>query len=110
VSFQLYVNDFWRHNSDYLPITDSEWIDGITHELGHALGVGTFWDAFYSGSHPPSNNFLNGTNANGYPLAQTAYNTITSLTRTLIPLESDGGAGTASAHWENNFRPASAPG
>jgi hypothetical protein len=104
-SFTLEINDYYRSGVDAL--TENEWIDAITHELGHALGIGIFWDSYFTGSTPPSNFFLSGT---AYSFCQAAYNAITGLTRSLIPLENVGGGGTASAHWENSFRPSSATG
>jgi hypothetical protein len=108
ISFYLQVNDHW--NGLYL---EKDWINILTHELGHALGIGFFWggftdwDLFFPGATPPSNFFLNGT---VYTNAQAAYNTITSLSRSRIPLENTGGGGTASGHWDDTFRPATATG
>lgn len=96
--FNLSINDYFDNI-----YSEQEWVDVLTHELGHALGIGTFWNAFFEpyGAVPPSNNLLSGT---AYTGALSAYNQITGLTRTKIPLESDGGDGTASAHWENSYR------
>jgi hypothetical protein len=88
VSFDLQVNLFYA-----LELTQQEWDDIMTHEMGHGLGVGIFWTA--------SSFFLNGTS---YPSTQAAYNKITSLERTKTPLETSGGSGTASAHWEDDYR------
>ena len=88
----------------------ADWINVLTHELGHALGIGIFWRSTYQpiGAIPPQNDFLLGS---GYALAQTGYNTIVSdSSLTKIPLEISGGGGTASAHWEDNLRPSSATG
>lgn len=88
VSFDIQVNLFYADQ-----ISPEEWGDVITHELGHALGIGIFWNA--------ESFFLSGSS---YPETQSSYNLITSLERNKTPLESLGGSGTASAHWENNFR------
>lgn len=88
VSFDLQVNLFY---ASYL--TKDEWSDILTHEMGHGLGIGIFWTA--------SSFFLN---ASSYPHVQQAYNSITSLERDKTPLEATGGGGTASAHWEDDFR------
>lgn len=100
VTFQLYVNTYY--NGPEWGFTDSDWINIMTHELGHALGIGIYWDTY--------NNFwLDG---NKYSQASLAYNYIIGdLTnnRSLLPLEDSGGAGTQSAHWENNDRLSSYP-
>lgn len=88
VSFDLQVNLFYG-----TILTAQEWGDIMTHEMGHGLGVGIFWTA--------SSFFLSGTT---YPSVQSAYNSISELTRDKTPLESSGGGGTASAHWEDDFR------
>ena len=88
VSFDLQVNTFYASQ-----LTQREWDDIMTHEMGHGLGIGIFWS--------PSNFFLSGSS---YPNCQAAYNSITSLNRMNTPVESSGGGGTASAHWEDDFR------
>jgi hypothetical protein len=106
ISFQLNINDYHRTKTN--PLTENNWIDALTHELGHALGIGIFWDhSIVSGATSPINFFLDGT---VYTQAQAAYNSISSQTRSKVPLENTGGSGTANSHWENNFRPASAAG
>jgi len=88
VSFDLQVNVFYAQQ-----LTQDEWDDVMAHEMGHGLGIGIFWTS--------SSFFLE---SSSYPSTQKAYNSITSLDRTKTPLESSGGSGTASAHWENDFR------
>lgn len=97
-------------NSHYLNIyTEQDWARIMAHELGHALGIGIFWNSNLQqyGAVPPINYFLNG---NSYTSTKAAYNNITALSRNKIPLENTGGSGTQSAHWENSFRPSTDPG
>ena len=103
ISFNLNVNAYFKSSFD-----EHDWINIITHEMGHALGIGIFWNSFFNtqGSIPPSNNFL----SSNYSKTQQAYNNVTGLVRSKIPLESIGGSGTASAHWENNYRSSTAVG
>jgi hypothetical protein len=94
VSFQLILNKSFTEF--YAP---EDWVDILTHELGHALGIGVFWGLLDS---PPINNLLDGSI---YTASQTAYNNIvTQFNYTKIPLESTGDSGTANSHWENNFQ------
>lgn len=73
-------------------------INCIKHEMGHILGVG-YWHYTSSGGNGPR---LVG---HIYPTALAEYNTLTGLNFTTgVPLESDGGNGTAGSHWENNSR------
>jgi hypothetical protein len=95
ISFQLQINTFYLST-----FSSADWINILTHELGHALGIGIFWNNSEL-SPPIQNNFLDGSQ---YPLSQAAYNQITSSSRTKIPLETSGGIGTASSHWEDNLR------
>jgi hypothetical protein len=100
VTFQLNINSYYSAF-----FNDQDWINVLTHELGHALGIGIYWSSSLSayGAVPPSNFFLDGTS---YTNCGMAYDSITSDTspRNKIPLEDFGGSGTSSAHWENNYR------
>ena len=104
-SFLLTINTYFEsiYNS-------ADWVNILTHELGHALGIGIYWGSVFqpTGSIPPEDSFLLGS---GYPTAQDGYNAIvedSSLTK--VPLETSGGSGTSSAHWDDNLRPSSAAG
>lgn len=66
--------------------------DVIFHEMGHVLGFGNLWQS----DHLKSNTEYTGVHA----LA--AYRTLANLTNaTSIPIESDGGSGTAGVHWDD---------
>jgi hypothetical protein len=108
--FLLLINQAYAttNNPSGCALTPSQWVDVLTHELGHAIGIGIFWQLEFAemGAIAPNAFFLSGI---GYPNAQEGYNVITNLSRPQIPLEDAGGAGTASAHWENTFRPANYP-
>lgn len=103
LSFNLNINGYYQEI-----FNTSDWVNVVTHEMGHALGIGIFWNAYFvsQGSVPPSNNFL----SSAYFYTQQSYNELTGLSRDRIPLESTGGSGTNSAHWENNYKNSSAPG
>lgn len=99
ISYIIGINIFYKDQ-----LTHSNWVDVFTHELCHALGVGNYWSYnidTLSGGIPPINNLLSGTS---YSNTQLAYNSITELNRQKIPLESKGGVGTLSSHWEDEPR------
>jgi hypothetical protein len=100
LTFQLFVN--LHYTEPQWGFTASDWINTMAHELGHALGIGIYWN--------PVNSFwLDG---NKYQLASNAYNKIigdTNNSRKLLPLEDGGGPGTQSSHWEDDFRSLSYP-
>lgn len=100
IKYNVTINEYYKTY-----FSSSDWNNIFTHELGHALGIGILWHPFYSsyGAVPPVDNILN-LSGNFYPEAQTKYNEITVLNVTGIPLENAGGAGTISAHWENDYR------
>jgi hypothetical protein len=104
-SFGLIINKYYENE-----FSSTDWVNILTHELGHALGIGILWSPSLAanGAVPPSNNFLSGA---AYINCQSAYNTITSNSNYVqVPLESTGSSGTASAHWENNYRSSAATG
>jgi len=67
------------------------------------------WSSSFAsnGAVVPLNYFLNGF---AYSNCQSGYNSIVSDNYDQVPLERTGSAGTAAAHWENDFRPSSATG
>lgn len=96
ISFILNINTYYQNI-----FSANDWVNILTHELGHALGIGQYWQDFFEEATPPVNYFLDGS---VYTETQSAYNSIVNLSRVKIPLESTGSAGTQSAHWEDNFR------
>lgn len=75
--------------------------DVITHEMGHVLGIGTIW---------PMKKLLKGEGTDNPTFsgkaAMAAYKTLRAATRAVrVPVESQGGPGTAGSHWrETVFR------
>jgi hypothetical protein len=69
----------------------------LEHEIAHVLGVGVLWNGMglLSGTRTSSPGY---TGAN----AVAAYNAIFGTNVTSIPVEADGGSGTALAHWEES--------
>ena len=109
LAFNLYVNTYFAPGAAPYNFSQQDWEDTMAHELGHALGIGVYWNAALSaaGAIPPANFFLSG--ANAYPNLGNAYNTIIGSTRLLVPLEDTGESGTSSAHFEDAFRSSSYP-
>jgi hypothetical protein len=66
----------------------------VLHEMGHVLGIGTIWE----------NLGLVRTTATGMDYVGThavaAYNQLFGTTGTVVPVETDGGSGTAGGHWD----------
>lgn len=83
----------------------------IAHEIGHALGIGTLWEdneVYNDGVGGNHNRTLAGGVAGQYvgPAALAAFQTEFDAAATFIPVERDGGPGTANGHWnevEDNF-------
>ena len=106
------INDRWRNS-----FTHEEWVDVLTHELGHGLGIGQFWASWMNqvdvngdgspdnqGAVPPTNNFLDGS---AYVNCRNGYTKVINnqINYAKIPVEDYGGSGTNNAHFENNHRP-----
>lgn len=79
------------------------WEAIIIHEMMHTLGVGTLWELMGLTSGSVSGGDIRFTGQNGTDIYQTEFPTIAgndpeSLTG--IPVETDGGPGTAGGHWD----------
>ena len=68
------------------------WDDIVTHEMTHVLGFGSLWNY---GSHSLVSNYQY---TGQYALD--AYKAAVDATATFIPVENDGGSGTAGSHWD----------
>jgi hypothetical protein len=74
----------------------------VRHEMGHVLGFGTLspWVALVNTNvSNPSDPFFMGTNAINQFLAVN-FGTNPFMSRTAVPLEPNGGVGTALSHWD----------
>ncbi len=69
----------------------------ILHEMGHVLGLGTIWDdlGLVVGLGGTSPQFVG-------PQATAEYNSIFGLSSPSVPVENNGGPGTAGSHWEES--------
>lgn len=101
ISYSLYINTYYL-NHPIFKFNAIDWIKIITHELGHALGIGIYWDMALL---EPNNFWLDGHKCIN---ASYAYNNIIgdiANNRKYIPIEDDNLAGgSAGAHFEPNSR------
>lgn len=67
----------------------------IVHEMAHVIGYGTLWT--YNGLYTDGTGQYTGS----YALAE--YQAEFDSSATYIPVEQDGGAGTADGHWDENW-------
>ena len=74
-------------------------LDVIIHEMGHVLGVGTLWETLGLTAATTGPGLYQYVGTNG--LAQ--YQILTGRTETFVPIESDGGSGTARGHWDETI-------
>jgi Ca2+-binding RTX toxin-like protein len=65
----------------------------VIHEMGHVIGIGTIWDNKLEGNNTPNPKFT-GTDAINQ------YQRIFRSTDNFVPVEADGGPGTAYGHWD----------
>jgi Ca2+-binding RTX toxin-like protein len=70
------------------------WTNVILHEMGHVLGIGTLWDSLHlkngAGDYIGAHGLAEYRALTGNPSA------------TSVPIEHDGGSGTAGAHWDED--------
>lgn len=86
--FQLDTLDIpWLESTERL-------VDVFAHEMGHLLGVGTLWEANHL--------YQRGSGEYLGPFGLLAYNAEFDQSGSFIPVELEGGAGTANAHWNEN--------
>lgn len=93
-----------------------DWENIMTHELGHALGIGSLTKSGVAQSYvaqgpqgpvtfPSLPRLLNA----NYPETVSAYNRIADnrpvFTSNIVPVEDAGGSGSSGVHWQNNFTP-----
>lgn len=95
----------------------------IRHEIGHALGIGTLWEeneVYNDGSELNDEQFLGDRTLKGGtpgeyegPNALVGFQAEYDAAATFIPVELDGGGGTAHGHWNevtDNLRSENSPG
>lgn len=82
-------------SADIASLTSSTLTELVVHELAHVLGFGVIWSdlGLLTGADSSSPGF---TGAN----AVAAYNALFGTTATAVPVEADGGSGTALSHWD----------
>ncbi len=77
-------------------LANGEFIETVTHEMGHVLGFGTIWTdlGLLTGNGGIDPRFIG-------KAATTAYQTLFKVSDTKgVPVEADGGMGTAYVHWD----------
>lgn len=83
--------------------TSGRLFDVIVHEMAHVIGFGSFWNpaaafgSFFAGTQ---NVYTDGTGQYTGAFGLAAYNAEFGLNEGYIPVELDGGTGTADAHWD----------
>ena len=71
---------------------DGQLTDVITHEIGHILGIGTLWDV--------NGLYVNNSGQYTGSFGLHAYQTEFDAGASFVPVELDGGVGTANGHWD----------
>ncbi|ELR98770.1 pre-peptidase C-terminal domain-containing protein [Gloeocapsa sp. PCC 73106] len=70
--------------------------DVIVHEMGHVIGIGTVWDTQIEANNTPEAGFIGNQAVN-------EYQDIFRNTDNFVPVETDGGPGTAFGHWDEEL-------
>jgi len=70
-------------------------LDVIIHEMAHVIGFGTLWDAY--GLLNSEGNYIGEAGLIGYQIDQADFDA------TYVPVEQEGGDGTALSHWDENY-------
>ncbi|MBR9651878.1 leishmanolysin-related zinc metalloendopeptidase [Thalassovita aquimarina] len=101
--------------ADYLPVAgimqfdvaDAEYFDGLAlfddivfHEMMHTIGFGTMWDLMGLTSGSITTGDLTFAGAMATEVYNTDFVALSGGTATGVPIEMDGGAGTAGGHWD----------
>ena len=73
------------------------WDDIVTHEFMHVLGFGSLWNYGSNPLVPTSGQYIGSA-------ALSAYKQVTNANNLYIPVETDGGTGTANSHWDEVAR------
>ena len=82
-------------------LATGQWSSVILHEMMHSLGLGTIWNLAGLVSQPASGEaYYMG--ANGSAWFSLLYPELAAVTGGRVPVETDGGAGTAFAHWDED--------
>jgi hypothetical protein len=84
---------------------DGTLFDVILHEMAHVIGFGTLWNPTFNngGTQQFQNVYINGSGQYTGAYALAIYQEIFNPSVTHIPVELDGGSGTANAHWDEGF-------
>lgn len=82
--------------------TDGTLLDVITHEMGHVLGIGSMWGLLGLVSPPPdAQDTLENPVFTG-PAAMAEYGRLLGTEPQPVPVENQGGGGTARVHWRES--------
>ncbi len=89
--------------ADLSTMSQSTLLDVLIHEMAHVIGFGTLWN---SDRYPVSgfqNVYTNGSGEYTGAYALQIYQEQFDSNATFIPIELDGGPGTANSHWDEGF-------